>query len=302
MEGVVCSMTLDEWPSRKIFAAMRSAEGEEMVLQHNVFVEKILPRSILRELTQDEIDEYRRPFAVAGEDRRPTLTWPREMPLSGEPTDVVKIVDDYSAWLASSDIPKLFINAEPGAILTGRMREVCRAFPNQQETTVRASISFRKTRLTRSLRRSAVGCRRYNRVRAHPLCRASSFVSTLRRPDGPQTRSDEAGHEQRIGGSLVDHYSVGCRRARPSRNTHSRRASFTAVAPCGFAQRGGDVFRCSWRASRSGTGPVPRAWRAARTLWSRRGHQNRLAAIQPLIPMYRRCTHDIGTCRPRWSP
>ena len=136
MEGVVCSMTLDEWPSRKIFAAMRSADGEEMVLQHNVFVEKILPRSILRELAQDEMDEYRRPFAVAGEDRRPTLTWPREMPLSGEPADVVKIVDDYSAWLASSEVPKLFINAEPGAILTGRMREVCRSFPNQHEATV----------------------------------------------------------------------------------------------------------------------------------------------------------------------
>ena len=136
MEGVVCSMTLDEWPSRKIFAAMRSADGEEMVLEHNVFVEKILPRSILRELTQDEMDEYRRPFAVAGEDRRPTLTWPREMPLSGEPADVVKIVDDYSAWLASSEVPKLFINAEPGAILTGRMREVCRSFPNQHEATV----------------------------------------------------------------------------------------------------------------------------------------------------------------------
>jgi haloalkane dehalogenase len=136
MEGVVCSMTLDEWPSRKIFAAMRSAEGEEMVLQHNVFVEKILPRSVLREMTEDEMDEYRRPFAVAGEDRRPTLTWPREMPLSGEPADVVKIVDDYSAWLASSEVPKLFIDAEPGAILTGRMRDVCRTFPNQREATV----------------------------------------------------------------------------------------------------------------------------------------------------------------------
>lgn len=136
MEAVVCSMTLDEWPSKKIFAAMRSADGEEMVLEKNVFVEKILPRSILRELTSEEMGEYRRPFAVAGEDRRPTLTWPREMPLSGEPADVVEIVDKYSAWLAASDVPKLFINAEPGAILTGRMRELCRTFPNQHEATV----------------------------------------------------------------------------------------------------------------------------------------------------------------------
>jgi haloalkane dehalogenase len=137
MEAVVCSMTLQEWPSRKIFEAMRSADGEEMVLEKNVFVEKILPRSILRELTPDELDEYRRPFAEVGEGRRPTLTWPREMPLSGEPADVVQIVDAYAEWLASSSIPKLFINAEPGAILTGRMRDVCREFPNQDEVTVK---------------------------------------------------------------------------------------------------------------------------------------------------------------------
>lgn len=136
MEAVVCSMSLEEWPSRKIFEAMRSGQGEEMVLEKNVFVEKILPRSILRELTDDEMNEYRRPFSEPGENRRPTLTWPREMPLSGEPADVVKVVDAYSGWLRVTGIPKLFINAEPGAILTGRMREVARSFPNQTETTV----------------------------------------------------------------------------------------------------------------------------------------------------------------------
>lgn len=136
MEAVVCSMTLEEWPSRKIFEGMRSDDGEEMVLEKNVFVEKILPRSIQRELSAEEMDEYRRPFAEPGELRRPTLTWPREMPLGGEPADVVQIVDGYSAWLAASDVPKLFINAEPGAILTGRMRDVCRTFPNQREVTV----------------------------------------------------------------------------------------------------------------------------------------------------------------------
>lgn len=137
MEGVVCSMALDEWPSRKIFEALRSPEGEAMVLEKNVFVEKILPRSILRALAEDEMDEYRRPFVRPGEGRRPTLTWPREMPLSGDPSDVVEIVDTYSRWLQITDIPKLFINAEPGAILTGRMREVARSFPNQTERIVR---------------------------------------------------------------------------------------------------------------------------------------------------------------------
>lgn len=141
MEAIVCSMSLEEWPPRKIFESLRSDDGEAMVLEQNVFVEKILPRSILRELTEAEMNEYRRPFAKPGETRRPTLTWPREVPLSGEPDDVVNIVDTYSRWLQISDVPKLFINAEPGAILTGRMREVARTFPNQTEETV-AGIHF----------------------------------------------------------------------------------------------------------------------------------------------------------------
>jgi haloalkane dehalogenase len=87
-------------------------------------------------LTEAEMNEYRRPFAQPGENRRPTLTWPREVPLSGEPKDVVEIVKSYSQWLQTSDIPKLFINAEPGAILVRRMREVARTFPNQSEETV----------------------------------------------------------------------------------------------------------------------------------------------------------------------
>jgi haloalkane dehalogenase len=136
MEAIVCPMSLEEWPSRKIFASLRSDDGEAMVLEHNVFVEKILPRSILRELTEAEMNEYRRPFVQPGEARRPTLTWPREVPLSGEPADVVNIVESYAQWLQISDVPKLFINAEPGAILTGRMREVARTFPNQTEETV----------------------------------------------------------------------------------------------------------------------------------------------------------------------
>ena len=99
----------------------------------------MLPGSVLRKLTGDEMAEYRRPFANPGEDRRPTLTWPREIPVDGEPADVVAIVAAYGAWHSQSLVPKLFINAEPGSILTGRQREFCRRWPNQQEVTVRGS-------------------------------------------------------------------------------------------------------------------------------------------------------------------
>jgi len=118
---------------------MRSPAGEEVVLQKNVFVERILPASVLRELTPAEMDAYRRPFREPGERRRPMLSWPREIPLDGEPADVVAIVEAYARWLASSDVPKLFINAAPGSILVGPQREFCRAWPNQQEVTVRGS-------------------------------------------------------------------------------------------------------------------------------------------------------------------
>jgi haloalkane dehalogenase len=102
-----------------------------------MFVERVLPGSIMRKLTDEEMAEYRRPFIKAGEDRRPTLTWPRMIPIDGEPKDVVAVVEDYSAWLARSDVPKLFIDADPGSILVGRQREVCRRFPHQTEVTVK---------------------------------------------------------------------------------------------------------------------------------------------------------------------
>ena len=138
MEGIVRPVTWEEWPdsARGIFQGFRSSAGEEMVLEKNVFVERVLPGSILRELTVEEMEVYRAPFASPGEDRRPTLTWPRQIPIDGEPQDVVKIVADYADWLSKSNVPKLFINAEPGAILTGPQREFCRAFPNQEEVTV----------------------------------------------------------------------------------------------------------------------------------------------------------------------
>ena len=110
-----------------------------MVLDKNVFVERVLPGSVLRKLTNAEMDVYRRPFLNSGEDRRPTLTWPRQIPIEGQPADVVEIVNAYGPWLAESDIPKLFINAEPGAILKGRARDFCRTWANQKEVTVKGN-------------------------------------------------------------------------------------------------------------------------------------------------------------------
>ncbi len=139
MEAVVRPLTWEEWrdESRQIFQDLRSEAGEEMVLEKNLFIEGILPSAVLRNLTEEEMNVYRRPYLEPGESRRPTLTWPRELPINGEPEDVVSIVDDYSEWLAQSDVPKLFVNAEPGAILTGSQREFCRTWPNQEEVTVR---------------------------------------------------------------------------------------------------------------------------------------------------------------------
>ena len=133
-------VTWDEWPepATPIFQGFRSEAGEEMVIEKNFFVERVLNGSILRELSDQEKDEYRRPF-LEKEHRRPTLTWPREIPLSGEPADVVEIVQSYADWLSSSDLPKLFIDAEPGAILKGAQRDFCRSWPNQTEVTVAGS-------------------------------------------------------------------------------------------------------------------------------------------------------------------
>jgi len=138
-EALVQPLTWDDWPkaARAVFEGFRSPAGEAMVLEQNVFVEQVLPTSMLRDLSEEEMAAYRRPFATPGEDRRPTLTWPRQIPLEGEPADMVKIFEDYGAWLAQSDVPKLFLNAEPGAILRGRQREFCRSWPNQTEVTVK---------------------------------------------------------------------------------------------------------------------------------------------------------------------
>jgi haloalkane dehalogenase len=141
MEGIVRPVTWEEWPdaATKVFQGFRSEAGESMILEKNVFIERILPGSILRKMSEDEIAVYRRPFKSPGEDRRPTLTWPRQIPISNEPQDVVEIAQAYADWLASSELPKLFVNAEPGAILTGPQREFCRGWPNQTEVTVKGS-------------------------------------------------------------------------------------------------------------------------------------------------------------------
>ena len=139
METFVQPMSWDQWPkaSTERFKALRSPAGEEMVLRDNIFVEKQLPARVLRGLTEEEMAVYCRPYLEPGESRRPTLTWPREVPLGGEPADVVKIIDEYGKWLATSDIPKLFINADPGSILVGPQREFCRSWANQNEVTVK---------------------------------------------------------------------------------------------------------------------------------------------------------------------
>jgi haloalkane dehalogenase len=141
MEAIVRPVSWADWPenARKIFQTMRSPAGEEVVLQKNVFVDRILPASVMRGLGEAEMSVYRRRYTEPGESRRPTLTWPREIPVEGEPADVVAIVEAYGRWLTTSPVRKLFVNAEPGSILTGPQREFCRTWPNQREVAVRGT-------------------------------------------------------------------------------------------------------------------------------------------------------------------
>jgi haloalkane dehalogenase len=141
MEAIVRPVTWAEWPdnARRVFQNMRGPGGEEMVLQKNVFVERILPGSVLRGLTEAEMAVYRKRFVEPGESRRPTLTWPRQIPIEGEPKDVVDLVAAYGRWLESAPVAKLFVNAEPGSILTGAQRDYCRGWANQREVTVKGS-------------------------------------------------------------------------------------------------------------------------------------------------------------------
>ena len=138
MEAIVMPMSWDDWPesARGIFQGFRSPKGEDLVLERNMFVEAVLPSSIIRELADEEMNAYRAPFGTS-DNRQPTLNWPRQIPIEGEPAHMVELVEAYSAFMASSDIPKLFINADPGSILVGKQREFCRSWPNQLEVTVK---------------------------------------------------------------------------------------------------------------------------------------------------------------------
>ena len=138
MEGIVMPVpSWDDWPekARGIFQGFRSQKGEDLVLKRNLFIEAVLPNSILRKLSEEELAVYRAPFARE-ENRQPMLNWPRQIPIAGEPARVVSLVQQYADWLSTSNVPKLFVNAEPGSILVGAQREFCRGWPNQKEVTV----------------------------------------------------------------------------------------------------------------------------------------------------------------------
>jgi haloalkane dehalogenase len=141
MEGIVCPLTWEDWPegARGIFQGFRSTKGEDLVLQRNMFVEAVLPSSVMRGLGEEEMQHYRAAFSTP-DDRQPTLNWPRLIPIEGEPPEMVELVSAYGEWMmGATGLPKLFINAEPGSILTGRQREYCRRWPNQTEVTVKGT-------------------------------------------------------------------------------------------------------------------------------------------------------------------
>ena len=141
MEAIVMPLTWDQWPenARNIFQLMRSDAGEEIVLEKNVFVERILLNDSANGFTDEEKAEYIRPFINAGEDRRPTLTWPRQIPVDGSPQAVIDEVIKNGEFHKNSDIPKLFINADPGSILIGEQREFVRTWNNLEEISVKGN-------------------------------------------------------------------------------------------------------------------------------------------------------------------
>jgi len=139
MEGVVQRISWDEWPdaATEIFRTFRSPAGEDVVLEKNVFIEGVLPNSIMRKLSDEEMEAYRAPFVNPGEDRRPTLTWPRQIPLGDEPVDVCEMVDAYGAYMKDADMPKLFIAGDPGMIMNGTPGEFARSWKNTSEASVK---------------------------------------------------------------------------------------------------------------------------------------------------------------------
>jgi haloalkane dehalogenase len=138
MEALVAPLEWSDFPEalEPVFRGFRSPAGESMVLEQNVFIEQVLPGAVLRKLSDAEMDVYRAPYREPGESRRPTLTWPRQLPLAGQPADVIEAIEANAEFMQSAPFPKLFINAEPGAILVGRSRDFCRTWPNQKEITL----------------------------------------------------------------------------------------------------------------------------------------------------------------------
>jgi haloalkane dehalogenase len=138
METFIAPLTLEDLPEsfRPTLMAVRSPAGETLVLDENMFIEKMLPGVVQRTLSADEMAEYRRPFLAAGDDRWPTLQWAREVPLSGEPADVHDRIAAYSAWLKTASLPKLFVDADPGVFITGRIRKLASSFPSQRRVVV----------------------------------------------------------------------------------------------------------------------------------------------------------------------
>jgi haloalkane dehalogenase len=138
MESIVQPISIDPMsPHARTAQGIRTEAGEKMMLEDNLFVEQRLPMSIMRKLSEQEMAEYRRPFLNPGEDRRPTLSWPRQVPVAGNETEVSRIVEDYGRWLSKAQVPKLYINADPGVLLTGKAREFCRSWSNQTEVSVK---------------------------------------------------------------------------------------------------------------------------------------------------------------------
>ena len=139
MEAIVRPfLSWDEWPeaTKAFFQAQRTPKGEELILEKNLFIEYLLP---LRHISREAMEVYRRHYRNPGPTRQPMLSWTRDLPIVGEPQDVVTIVDSYAKWLSRSLLPKLFIDAEPAGFLIGPQREFCQAWPNQRTALVKGS-------------------------------------------------------------------------------------------------------------------------------------------------------------------
>ena len=118
MEALLMPLTWDVFSDEfeNIFQTFRTpGAGYDLIVNKNFFVEQILPGGILRNLTEEEMNQYREPYKIA-ESRKPVWVWPNEIPIDGKPADVHKIVTDYNIWLQETELPKILFFADPGAI------------------------------------------------------------------------------------------------------------------------------------------------------------------------------------------